>query len=143
MKLPSPMVAVSNTQVTPCPHRESKCSSFNSLHAVNYSCFLSSTDFFQIQLLRKIVSGMLSECQTVWIKIRPDILLGLILVQTVCKGYQQTTLVGKEFSSHWALYGTYHTCSNDKQTPMPTYPVKLEDCIHNVNWQDPILHFIV
>ena len=53
MKLPSPMVAVSNTQVAPCPHRESKYSSFNSLHAVNYSCFLSSTDFFQNQLFRK------------------------------------------------------------------------------------------
>ena len=32
-------------------------------------------------------------CQTVWIKIRPNILSGLIWVQTVCKGYQQTTKV--------------------------------------------------
>ena len=32
---------------------------------------------------------MPSECQTVWIKIRPDVLLGLIWVQTVCKGYKQ------------------------------------------------------
>ena len=31
-----------------------------------------------------------SGCQTVWIQIRPDILSGLIWVQTVCKGYQQT-----------------------------------------------------
>ena len=29
------------------------------------------------------------ECQTVWIKIRPDIMSGLIWVQTFCKGYQQ------------------------------------------------------
>ena len=30
-------------------------------------------------------------CQTVWIQIRPNILLGLIWIQTVCKGYKQTT----------------------------------------------------
>ena len=39
--------------------------------------------------------------QTVWIQIRPDIRSGLILVQTVCKGYQQTTRVapsGKDFT---------------------------------------------
>ena len=34
-----------------------------------------------------------SRCQTVWIQIRPNILTGLIWVQTVCKGYQQTTKV--------------------------------------------------
>ena len=28
------------------------------------------------------------QCKTVWIQIRPDILSGLIPVQTVCKGYQ-------------------------------------------------------
>ena len=32
-------------------------------------------------------------CQTIWIRIRPDMLSGLIWVQTVCKGYQQTTKV--------------------------------------------------
>ena len=32
-------------------------------------------------------------CQTVWIHIRTDDLLLLIWVQTVCKGYQQTTKV--------------------------------------------------
>ena len=35
----------------------------------------------------------LSASQTVWIQIRTDILPVLILVQTVCKGYQQTTKV--------------------------------------------------
>ena len=30
------------------------------------------------------------QCRTVWIQIRPIILLGQIWVQTVCKGYQQT-----------------------------------------------------
>ena len=45
--------------------------------------------FFQNQLFRKILSGIPSECETAWIQIRPDILSGLIWVQTVCKGYQQ------------------------------------------------------
>ena len=34
-----------------------------------------------------------SGCQTVWIQIRPDIMSGLIWVQTVCKCYQQMTKV--------------------------------------------------
>ena len=41
---------------------------------------------------------MPSECQTVWIQIRPDVLSGLILVQTVTKEYQQPTLAGKELT---------------------------------------------
>ena len=57
---------------------------------------LSSADFFQNQLFQKILSGTLSECQTVWIQIRTDIVSVLIWVQTVCKSYQQTTLVSKE-----------------------------------------------
>ena len=48
------------------------------------NAFLSSADFFQNQLFRKILSGIPSECQTDWTQIRPDILSGLILVQTVC-----------------------------------------------------------
>ena len=46
--------------------------------------FLSSVDFFQNHLFRKFF-----QCQTLWIQIRPDILSGLIWVQTVCKAYQQ------------------------------------------------------
>ena len=34
-----------------------------------------------------------SGCQIIWIQIKPDILSGLIWVQTVCKGYQQKTKV--------------------------------------------------
>ena len=60
------------------------------------TCFLSSAFFFQNQLFRKILSGIQPERQTVSIKIRPDILSGLIWVQTVCNGYQLTTQVGKE-----------------------------------------------
>ena len=52
--------------------------------------------FFQSQLFLKILSGIPTECQTVWIQIRPDILSGQIWVQTVCKSYQQTTLGVKE-----------------------------------------------
>ena len=62
------------------------------------NAFVLSTDFFQNKLFRKNISGIPSECQTDWIQIKPDILSGLIWVQTVCKGYQQTTLVGKEFT---------------------------------------------
>ena len=54
---------------------------------------LSSADFFRNQLFRKILSGIVLECQTVWIQIRPDI---MAWVQTVCKGNQQMRQVGKE-----------------------------------------------
>ena len=52
--------------------------------------------FFQNQLLLKFISGIPSECQTDLIQIRPDLLSGLIWVQTVRKSYQQTTLGDKE-----------------------------------------------
>ena len=47
--------------------------------------------FFQNQLFQKTLSGIPSECQTVWILIRSDVCL--IWVQTVCKGYHKTTPV--------------------------------------------------
>ena len=52
--------------------------------------------FFQNQLFRKILSGITYGCQTDWIQIMHDIVLGLIWVQSVCKGCEQTTLVGNE-----------------------------------------------
>ena len=61
-----------------------------------FHSFLSSADFFQNQLFRKNLSGIPSECQTDWIQIRPTILSGLIWVQSVCKDYDQMTLVDKE-----------------------------------------------
>ena len=64
----------------------------------NFFIFLSSADFFQNQLFQKLLSGKPSKCQTVWIQIRPDILSGLIWVQTVCKGYQQAALVGSKLT---------------------------------------------
>ena len=59
----------------------------------NFSCFCCRLLVFSKLSFQKILSGTLSECQTVWIQIRNDILLVLIWVQTVCKGYQQMTKV--------------------------------------------------
>ena len=69
----------------------------NSLHTGQFfMLILSSADFFQNYLFGKILSEIPSECQTVWTLIRPDDSSGLIWVQPVCQGYQQTTLVDKE-----------------------------------------------
>ena len=54
--------------------------------------FLSAANFSQDKYFQKILSGIQSECQTVWIQSRSEVLSGLILVQTVCKGYQQMTI---------------------------------------------------
>ena len=51
--------------------------------------------FFSESTFSKILSGIPSECQTVWIQIRHGILSGLIWVQNICTGNQQTILVGK------------------------------------------------
>ena len=52
-------------------------------------------DIFQNLHFRKIPSGIPIECQIVGIQIRPDVLLSLIWVQIVCKGYQLMTVVGR------------------------------------------------
>ena len=52
---------------------------------------LSAADFFKINFFQKIISGALSECQTVWIQIRTDVLSVLIWIKNVCKSYQHTT----------------------------------------------------
>ena len=54
-----------------------------------FMLLLSSADFFHNWLFQNILLGTLSEYFTVRIQIRPDILSGLIWVQSVCKGYQQ------------------------------------------------------
>ena len=69
---------------------------------------LSSDDFFQNKLSQKIISGTLSECQTVWIQIRTVVLSVLIWVQTVCKGYQQTTKVAASKESVNLKSATYN-----------------------------------
>ena len=58
----------------------------------NCSCFnFRLLTFFKIKFLKINHLGPLSECQTVWIQIKTDILLVFIWVQTVCKGYWQMT----------------------------------------------------
>ena len=70
--------------------------------AVSYSftlaycaiCMLFCCLFFsKLTIFKKRNSGVLSECKTVWIQIRADKMSGLIWIQTVCKGFQQTTKV--------------------------------------------------
>ena len=58
-----------------------------------YTCYTSHYN-------KRLLTYLPSECQTVWIQIRPDIMSGLIWVQTICKGYQQSTLGGKDLNLH-------------------------------------------
>ena len=51
--------------------------------------FFSNNLFF----FKKYLSGIPSVCQTVWVQIRPMYFSGLVLVQSVCKSYQQMTKV--------------------------------------------------
>ena len=46
-----------------------------------------------LYFIKKILSGIISDCQTIWIQIKTDNLLLLIWVQIVCKVYRQTTKV--------------------------------------------------
>ena len=61
-----------------------KFKGFNSLHAGRFLCLLSSAYFFfKIFFFEKDISEKPSECQTVRIQIRPNILSGLNWVQSV------------------------------------------------------------
>ena len=72
-----------------------------------------------------------SGCQTVCIQIRPDILSGLIWVQTVCKGYQQTTKVApsrqkvKYKTTCWN-YFLAKTLAKVNFIWLPTFPIWLK-----------------
>ena len=72
----------------------------------NFSCFCCRLlTFFKINL-KKFLSGTLSGCQTFWIQIRTNIMSVQIWVQTVCKGYQQTTIVTDTWwVVTWFLFG--------------------------------------
>ena len=94
---------------TACLHKPLTSISLLFAPSKKIDAFLPSADFFQNQVFWKILSGISSECQTDWIQIRPDILSGLIWVQTVCKSYQQTTLVGKELNTAKHPFFEYHT----------------------------------
>ena len=69
--------------ITPIPITWATCLTLCTLG--NVSCFFVVCCFFRNQFFQKILSGIPSKCQTDWIQIRPDILSGLIWVQTVCK----------------------------------------------------------
>ena len=80
--------------------------------------------FFTIIFFSKIISSNTSKCQTVWIQIRPDILLVPIWVQTVWNGYQQTTNVtaSKERSFDFCLIRfltPQSTCSSHVKMGLP------------------------
>ena len=69
----------------------------NSLHAGKFfKIFVRLLIFFEINFFEKFLQELPLECQTVWIQNRPDVLSGLIWVQTVCEGNQQPKLVGKD-----------------------------------------------
>ena len=59
--------------------------------------FFKSVCFLFCFFLNDLLGICRVECQADWIQIMPDVLSGLIWVQNVCKGNQQTTLVNKEF----------------------------------------------
>ena len=71
-------------------------------HFFFHSCFFSS------KFTQNILSGIISECQTVWVQIKPDIWSGLIWVQTVCRGYQQMPL-----ASNGSIIEPQHVISNN------------------------------
>ena len=80
-----------------------------------FAClFVCCRSFFSKSTVRKILSEIQSNCQTVWIQIRPDVLSGLVCFQTVCKVYQQTTLVGKELTITAAR--DYYMCNSSHST---------------------------
>ena len=76
-------------------------------------CFYYSYTLYYCAKFNSLNSGFFSlpsGCQTVWIQIRPDILSGLIWVQTVCKRYQQMIKVaasGKELNTEQLLDTTF------------------------------------
>ena len=61
---------------------------------VNFSCLRCCLlTFLKVTFSKKNLSGTLSECLTALIQIRTDVMSILIWVETVCKSYQQMTIV--------------------------------------------------
>ena len=75
------------------------------LHAGQFCMFVCRLLIvFLHKILKKIFQeNVLSECQTVWVQKRPDVLSGLIWIQTVCKDHQQTT----KFAAGWQSFNTF------------------------------------
>ena len=75
----------------------------------NFACFfVVSADLFSKLMFSK---NHFWECQTVWIKIRTNIMSVLILTQTVCKGYPQMTKVtaSKESVKVYSIFNSLST----------------------------------
>ena len=90
----------------------------DSLADLNLRWACMSQDTFVLKLWL-VYFWTLCMLQTVWIQIRPDVLSGLIGIQTVCKGYQQATKVANmvlwEFLVFYAERGNgpYYTPISD------------------------------
>ena len=83
-------------------------------HLGNFLCFFSSTDpFSQNQLFWKILSGIPSESQTVWFRIRPGVQNCL----------QKTTLGGKELiiNEPWHEISNNVVCATSKGSDQPAH----------------------
>ena len=64
------------------------------------------------KLYLEILSRIALECQTVLTQTRSDKMLRLSRIQTVCKAYQQTTVLGKELKTplRWHLVFNQRIC---------------------------------
>ena len=89
----STFVPMQQTELTPCQLGNFDC----------FCCLLIFTFKKSLFFFKNTLSGIPSECKTIWIQIRPDVSSGLIWIQTVCKVYQQTTLVDKGLNSFACL----------------------------------------
>ena len=69
----------------------------------NFHAFLPSADFFQSKLFRKIFQEYHLSVKKIRSRSGPTFCRALIWVQSVCKGHEQTTLVGNEFNVHVQL----------------------------------------
>ena len=70
--------------------------SVSSLVCCDFSLFCHLLIFFKINFFEKKISGIPSDCQTVWIQIRPDRMSGLICVQLFAKVISRRHSVDKE-----------------------------------------------
>ena len=73
----------------------------NSLHAEYFYILFCHMLFFflKIDFFLKKNPEITSECYTVWNQIRPNIMLGLIWIQIICKGYRQMKLAGTAYGA--------------------------------------------
>ena len=93
-------------EITSCHFLSDHVKTHGSAHKINRGSYISA--HVLLNLLNELVKSDKSEASfrnTISVSNsldpdKPDILPGLIWVQTVCKGYQQTTIGGKELNTH-------------------------------------------